>query len=143
MYETSQQAQFLKPTVITLVYGLGFGMLLVLLVVPSFVAIQADLGRPLTSIRRGLRATRLKPLLWGGALLQLLWLGLTLGYTMAAGKLHPALASLGFVDDTSASLRLAFLSCLLGFVVIAAVLYALGSLGLVRGSPTSSDRNAA
>ena len=27
LYEQSQQAQFLKPTVITLVYGLGFGML--------------------------------------------------------------------------------------------------------------------
>ncbi|MDA0962925.1 MAG: efflux RND transporter permease subunit, partial [Proteobacteria bacterium] len=33
MFETSQQAQFLKPTVITLVYGLGFGMFLVLLIV--------------------------------------------------------------------------------------------------------------
>ena len=31
LYEQSQQAQFLKPTVITLVYGLGFGMVIVLL----------------------------------------------------------------------------------------------------------------
>ena len=31
LYENSSQAQFLRPTVITLVYGLGFGMLLVLL----------------------------------------------------------------------------------------------------------------
>ena len=38
LYETSQQAQVLKPTVITLVYGLGFGMILVLLVVPALVA---------------------------------------------------------------------------------------------------------
>ncbi|MDP4990979.1 MAG: efflux RND transporter permease subunit, partial [Marivita lacus] len=35
LYEQSSQAQFLKPTVITLVYGLGFGMFLVLLIVPS------------------------------------------------------------------------------------------------------------
>jgi len=37
LYETSSQAQFLKPTVITLSYGLSFGLLLVLLVVPSMV----------------------------------------------------------------------------------------------------------
>lgn len=35
LYEGSSHAQFLRPTVITLVYGLGFGMLLVLLVVPA------------------------------------------------------------------------------------------------------------
>ena len=34
LYERSTQAQFLKPTVVTLVYGLGFGMVLVLIVVP-------------------------------------------------------------------------------------------------------------
>ncbi|MFK7746444.1 MAG: efflux RND transporter permease subunit, partial [Roseobacter sp.] len=45
LYETSQQAQFLKPTVITLVYGLGFGMFLVLLVVPAMVAMQHDVAR--------------------------------------------------------------------------------------------------
>jgi len=52
LFERSAQAQFLKPTVITLVYGLGFGMLLVLLVVPALIAIQADLGRPLGAVRR-------------------------------------------------------------------------------------------
>ncbi|MCC6007698.1 MAG: efflux RND transporter permease subunit, partial [Rhodobacteraceae bacterium] len=34
LYETSSQAQFLRPTVITLSYGLGFGMVIVLLLVP-------------------------------------------------------------------------------------------------------------
>ena len=29
-FETSKDAQFLKPTIVTLVYGLGFGMLIVL-----------------------------------------------------------------------------------------------------------------
>ncbi|MDA7964616.1 efflux RND transporter permease subunit [Ruegeria sp.] len=56
MYETSQQAQFLKPTVITLVYGLGFGMLLVLLLVPALLAILNDVARPMTAMRRALRA---------------------------------------------------------------------------------------
>ncbi len=56
LYEGSQQAQFLKPTVITLVYGLGFGMLLVLLLVPALLAILNDVSRPMTAMRRALRA---------------------------------------------------------------------------------------
>ncbi|MEX0277967.1 MAG: efflux RND transporter permease subunit [Ruegeria sp.] len=56
LYEGSQQAQFLKPTVITLVYGLGFGMLLVLLLVPALLAILNDVSRPITAMRRALKA---------------------------------------------------------------------------------------
>ncbi|MFQ6547114.1 efflux RND transporter permease subunit [Aestuariibius sp. 2305UL40-4] len=52
LFERSSQAQFLKPTVITLVYGLGFGMLIVLLVVPALMAMQQDVGRALTALRR-------------------------------------------------------------------------------------------
>jgi Cu/Ag efflux pump CusA len=44
LYEGSADAQFLKPTVITLVYGLGFGMVIVLLVVPAILAMQQDFG---------------------------------------------------------------------------------------------------
>ena len=54
LYERSSQAQFLKPTVITLVYGLGFGMVLVLVVVPALLAIQGDIGRAMTALRRSL-----------------------------------------------------------------------------------------
>lgn len=56
LYETSRQAQFLKPTVITLTYGLGFGMLLVLIVVPALVAMQADIGRMVATLGRLWRA---------------------------------------------------------------------------------------
>ena len=49
LIETSRQAQFLMPTVITLVYGLGFGMVLVLLVPPALIAIQHDFGLALNS----------------------------------------------------------------------------------------------
>ena len=42
LFETSKDAQFLKPTIVTLVYGLGFGMLIVLFLVPSIVLIQKD-----------------------------------------------------------------------------------------------------
>jgi len=55
LYEESSQAEFLKPTVITLVFGLGFGMVLVLLVVPAIMAAQADIVRAFASLRRGVR----------------------------------------------------------------------------------------
>ncbi len=56
LYEGSSQAQFLKPTVITLVFGLAFGMVLVLLVVPAFLAIQRDVGTSMQAFRRALRS---------------------------------------------------------------------------------------
>lgn len=52
LFEQSRQAAFLKPTVVTLVYGLGFGMLLVLLITPSMAAIQQDITLSLKSLRR-------------------------------------------------------------------------------------------
>ncbi len=61
LFEQSRQALFLKPTVITLVYGLGFGMFLVLLVVPSLLAMQHDVQRQMASVRRALRSARRAP----------------------------------------------------------------------------------
>ena len=55
LYERSQQAQFLKPTVITLVYGLAFGMILVLLLVPALMAAQRDVGAATQSFRRAIK----------------------------------------------------------------------------------------
>ncbi|MEL6682689.1 MAG: efflux RND transporter permease subunit [Pseudomonadota bacterium] len=55
LYEGSNQAEFLKPTVITLVFGLGFGMLLVLLVVPAVMAMQQDVHRQVQAAKRALR----------------------------------------------------------------------------------------
>jgi predicted RND superfamily exporter protein len=52
LYEPSGQAQFLKPTVITLIYGLGFGVVLVLLVVPALLAMQQDVRRQFQAMRR-------------------------------------------------------------------------------------------
>ena len=54
LFEGSNQAEFLKPTVITLVYGLGFGMVLVLFIVPSLMAMQGDIGVQVRSAKRGL-----------------------------------------------------------------------------------------
>jgi len=52
LFETSRQAQFLMPTVITLVYGLGFGVFIVLVVTPALVAVQRDVAMLLRSSRR-------------------------------------------------------------------------------------------
>ncbi|MEJ6404161.1 efflux RND transporter permease subunit [Yoonia sp. 2307UL14-13] len=58
LYEGSNQAEFLKPTVITLVFGLGAGMFLVLLVVPSLMAMQHDVGKQVQAAKRALRGRR-------------------------------------------------------------------------------------
>jgi multidrug efflux pump subunit AcrB len=55
LFEQSRQAAFLKPTVITLVYGLGFGIVVVLMITPTMIAIQHDMGLRLRSLRRFLR----------------------------------------------------------------------------------------
>ena len=88
LYEGSSQAEFLKPTVITLVYGLGFGMVLVLFIVPSLMAMQGDVSVQVRSAKRGLSsgsraialpsrlaalgtaglfAAIVAPIMWGGA----------------------------------------------------------------------------
>lgn len=90
LYETSRDAQFLKPTVITLTYGLGFGLVLVLLVVPALLAIGHDLGRNIRAARRafasGVRASGL---------------GLAMG-TAGAGMALAFAATLGSVIVTGA-----------------------------------------
>lgn len=93
MYEQSQQAQFLKPTVITLVYGLGFGMGLVLLVVPALVAVQRDMARPFIALRRALGGQRGPrwPVV-AALVLTLTWLAGTFGWVMVRGGLHPWIA---------------------------------------------------
>jgi multidrug efflux pump subunit AcrB len=55
LYQQSAQALFLKPTVISLVYGLGFGMVLVLMFIPALLAVQNDIARPLKSFWRMLK----------------------------------------------------------------------------------------
>ena len=69
LFERSQDAQFLKPTVITLVYGLGFGMVLVLMVVPAILAMQQDIGRQVQALRRGVAVAGRAPLMAVGVIL--------------------------------------------------------------------------
>jgi multidrug efflux pump subunit AcrB len=96
LYEGSSQAQFLKPTVITLVYGLGFGMVLVLLVVPALLAVQHDFSRQTSALRRALQARA------GGAgratllaaLLIAAWFAVTVGWVAVTGALPAQLGGL-------------------------------------------------
>lgn len=89
LYETSSQAEFLKPTVVTLVYGLGFGMVLVLLVVPAVLMAQSDISRQLVALRRMLRGRtgRLRVVLVASIALMALLFGATLGAAVVAGAL--------------------------------------------------------
>src|SRR5699024_8534962 len=88
--------QFLKPTVITLVYGLGFGMLLVLMVVPALLGMQHDLARQMAALRRGLRfrAARVRAVLLAGVALLLAWFAVTMGAAMLTGALPGAVRAL-------------------------------------------------
>lgn len=110
LYEESSQAEFLKPTVITLVFGLGFGMVLVLLVVPALMAAQSDIARLFGALRRAVRgapATMRLPFGAGAAALvvlavalfaPLIWTGAgpdwLLQLAPVLGPLTPALAAM-------------------------------------------------
>ncbi|MFL2800191.1 MAG: efflux RND transporter permease subunit [Paracoccaceae bacterium] len=59
LFEQSRDAQFLKPTVITLVFGLGFGMLILLIIVPVFIAVQYDIYKYYKSFMRLVVSARL------------------------------------------------------------------------------------
>ena len=135
LYETSQQAQFLKPTVITLVYGLGFGMILVLLIVPALVAMQADVARRVLALQRALRARhrRLRVSVMAVSGVVLGWFAATLGAVMVTGSVWAPVADLLPVTVSDPALRGAFVGFVLGAALWVLVLYVAVSLwGLVR-----------
>jgi len=129
LYETSQQAQFLKPTVITLVYGLGFGMVLVLLIVPSLIAMQADFSKQIRSLRRALRAKDARavqlPVGVGAALIGL-WFALSLGWFAVVGQFAPLIGWLA-----AASTALGALGVFLAGVAVIVALVALTGVTLL------------
>ncbi|MDO9639845.1 MAG: efflux RND transporter permease subunit [Pseudotabrizicola sp.] len=94
LFEGSSQAEFLKPTVITLVYGLAFGMFLVLIMVPALMAVQADIGQMFRALSRGLRADKARGVLLGaGAVLAVLF-AITLAPALLDGWLGGALPAM-------------------------------------------------
>ncbi len=97
LYESSSQALFLKPTVISLVYGLGFGMVLVLLLVPALMAAQFDIARALRSVRRAFGRARgasgLRAVTVAVALALAAWFAATLGHALVTGALPEPVAA--------------------------------------------------
>ncbi|MEO3417020.1 efflux RND transporter permease subunit [Roseovarius sp. CAU 1744] len=126
LFERSQQAQFIKPTVITLVYGLAFGMIMVLLVVPALLAMQRDVSRKLAALRQGLRFRdrRVRLVLTLGVGLLLLWWGVTLGLTLAGGVVPPLWAALWPGATALSPMLAALILFVAGAAVLALLLYA-------------------
>ena len=136
LYENSSQAQFLRPTVITLVYGLGFGMLLVLLVVPSLVAMQGDLKRFFVALRHGLKFRNLRIRLgfYTTALFIVAWLSATVGSQILIGDSLVDFSQLGISNFNFGGIASAFLMYLLGVLAILFIFYAVNAITSVKTS---------
>ena len=132
LYEPSRQAQFLKPTVITLVYGLGFGVVLVLLMVPALLAIQQDVGRAVEALRFALRRPRrgraVSAAVIAAAAAMALVFAATLGHALVTGAAWAPLAAL--LPGTGLAGALALF--LAGALAVVAMAYAGGALALGR-----------
>ena len=131
LYETSSQAQFLKPTVITLVYGLGFGMVLVLIVVPALMAMQADIAAQVSSFKRALRGLSkargpVLPVATALVLVSVLFVG-TLGWVLITGGLPLPLSNLTLASIVSAP-QLALVLFLVSSAVVVMLVYFLSAL---------------
>ena len=134
LYENSSQAQFLRPTVITLVYGLGFGMLLVLLVVPSLIAMQGDMKRFSTALHRGwkFRNFRIRVGFYIAAFFIVAWLSMTVVSQILIGKSLVSFPLLGFSILNGINMSSAFLLYLIGVLVILLIFYAVTAVNLMR-----------
>ncbi len=125
LYETSNQAQFLKPTVITLVYGLGFGLVLVLLVVPALLAIGHDLGRNIRAARRSLHVPGLRTAAGSVVVGATLWFAATLGAVIMNGALPETLGG-------SQSTGFALVLFIVGVATLTILVWSLSALNLAR-----------
>ncbi len=130
LYESSQQAQFLKPTVITLVYGLGFGMGLVLLVVPALIAIQRDVSRPLTALRRAIHSPDrgIRAIAFAASVTVVGWLAATVAWAAYFGHLPAllltAIPRLAEMD----AMRAGLFAFVIGALAIILVIYLLAAM---------------
>lgn len=134
LFERSQQAQFLKPTVITLVYGLGFGMVLVLIVVPALIAIQSDVSRQVVALRRALRTTRasgLRVVMAGAGVAMVGWLVVTLGWMAWQGQVHPALIEVWPLMAQVTGMAMAVGLFIAGALAIAILSFLAGGVGVI------------
>jgi multidrug efflux pump subunit AcrB len=133
LFEASRQALFLKPTVITLVYGLGMGAILVLLVVPALVVVQRDIGRAVAAWRRSAAGGRMPAgparLMRGASLAALALLAVTVGpWAVARQLVGPAAWIAGATGLSGGAAALAALA--LGLAVLSAAVLSAGRLRL-------------
>ncbi|MDE0531624.1 MAG: efflux RND transporter permease subunit [Albidovulum sp.] len=130
LYESSQQASFLKPTVITLCYGLGFGLVLVLLVVPSLLAIHADIAKRFSSLRRAFRTGPAgRPVfaaVVGASLAGMALLISTIGSVVVSGDLPQILAP--YAPQSVPKQMFALATFAAGFAVICLAAFFVGSV---------------
>jgi len=124
LYERSSQAEFLKPTVVTLVYGLGFGMVLVLIVVPSLIAIQNDFQRFRVAFFKGLRMRNpgVRAMFVGSTIAIVGWLAATMGWVIVYDTLPAMLAGVFTRFGIGIGITTAFAAFLAGVVVLIAIL---------------------
>ncbi|MGR3757323.1 MAG: efflux RND transporter permease subunit [Tranquillimonas sp.] len=132
LYESSSDALFLKPTVITLVYGLGFGLVLVLLVVPALLAVQQDVTRARGALRRALpprrRTLPVTVAVWSLVLGASLLFAATVGAVLVGGTMAGPLA--GALPQAGLAAALALFA--VGLVLLAVAVYAIAALALWR-----------
>ena len=137
LFEGSRQALFLKPTVITLCYGLGFGLVLVLLLVPSLLMVQKDIGKLIAAYRRGVFGRHMVPahrlVFVAATIASAALLAATVGYLVIVQKLAPWIGYLpgaGSLDGLSPAL--ATFALLLGGLAAISVLALVASAVLKR-----------
>ncbi len=125
LYERSSQAEFLKPTVVTLVFGLGFGMALVLIIVPSLIAIQNDFKRFRVSLMTGLtmRNLKIRALFVGSTLAICAWLLATMGWVIMFDRLPSGLQPLVSAVGGTNGIAVAFAFFLAGSVLWITLLF--------------------
>ncbi|PTQ75361.1 efflux RND transporter permease subunit [Celeribacter persicus] len=131
MYEESRQSLFLKPTVVTLVYGLTVGFFIVLLLVPALLLVQNDLSQRLTSLRHLIRGRRMPERLRraaGGTALAVLLVTLVLMLPWALTG--TALIPLGSLPPLAASL---IVTLLVDLALAGGFLWLSGSQGRAKG----------
>lgn len=132
LFEQSRQAQFLKPTVITLCYGLGFGLLLVLIVVPALVVVQKDVSRLFQAYRLMIRGAKTPQSLrwmfiWATALTTCVIFA-NFGYLMASHSVAPWITAVlpQRLADTAlnAPIILTLIATLIGLIFVAILVFA-------------------
>lgn len=145
LFERSSQALFLKPTVVTLVYGLGLGGVMVLILVPALVMVERDIALALKAWRRGLRARRKRPALTLG-----LALASAVAFTWFAVVMAPLFTDAGWLGATDwfpglseGWARMAALASGLAVILLASWGLLAVALGSGAGGSSEHDRGKA